>query len=235
MQNQAVSQNLPQSFVYLSDIAPSIQQDVRYACHHNFIGSPLPGYNKPVIILTNAAAQGLKAVQSELEVFGLALKVYDAYRPQKTVDEFVRWSNDHDDQRMKAEFYPNLEKEFIFDEGYISPKSTHTRGSTVDLTIIPVEAPKQLQWQPGDKLVSGALADGERWLDNSIDMGTGFDCFDDLSHTFNQNLTPEVRANRMLLRTLMEKHGFRGIKYEWWHFVLKDEPYPDTYFDFDIE
>jgi D-alanyl-D-alanine dipeptidase len=234
VQNQPVSSALPQGFGYLSDIVPSIQQDVRYACHHNFIGNPLPGYSKPIIVLTNAAALGLKAVQSELQAFGLGLKVYDAYRPQKTVDEFVRWSNDHDDQRMKAEFYPDLEKELILGEGYILPKSAHTRGSTVDLTIVPLETPIQLQWQPRDKLISGALAEGERWPDNSIDMGTGFDCFDELSHTFNPKIAPHVRANRILLRSLMEKHGFRGIKCEWWHFTLKDEPYPDTYFDFDV-
>ena len=235
MLEQPISSPLPLGFVYLSNIAPSIQQDVRYAYQHNFIGNPLPGYNKPVIILTEAAALALKDAQGELESFGLGLKIYDAYRPQKTVNEFVRWSNDHDDQRMKAEFYPHIAKENIFEEGYILPKSTHTRGSTVDLTIIPLGATKHALWQPGDMLVSGTLPEGERWPDNSIDMGTGFDCFDDLSHTFNPNLPTEVRANRMLLRTVMEKHGFRGIKCEWWHFVLKDEPYPDTYFDFEIE
>lgn len=233
---QALSspQTLPDGFVYLQDIDPTILQDVKYAGFHNFVGRPVRGYLAPVIIMTNAAALALKALQAELKPFNLTLKVYDAYRPQDAVDSWIAWAKDHSDQVMKAEFYPDINKEDVFDLGYVSSRSTHTRGSTVDLTIVPLPVPHQPTWKPGDALLDGRLPLGDRFPDNSIDMGTAFDCFDDLSHTLNPNVSAEVRANRLLLLTLMNKHGFRGIRTEWWHFTLIDEPFPDTYFNFPV-
>jgi len=228
------SESLPEGFVYLHHIDPTILTDLKYLTHHNFVGRPLPGYESSIVILTEPAALALQAAQKDANAFGLTLKIYDAFRPQETVNEFIRWAEDVDDQLMKAEFYPDINKADVFDLGYIAKRSTHSRGSTVDLTLVPLPAPDQPQWQPGDPILDARLPEGQRQLDNSIDMGTGFDCFDDLSHTFNPNLPTHVRANRMLLRTLMEKHGFRGITTEWWHFTLRDEPYPETYFDFPV-
>lgn len=228
------NQNLPDNFVYLHNVDPSILVELKYFTHHNFVGYPLPGYQNNCVILTTPAALALKAAQIEANAFGMTLKIYDAYRPQDTVDEFIRWAEDVTDQVMKSEFYPDINKADVFDLGYIMKRSTHSRGSTVDLTLVPLPVPPQPQWKPGDPLLDSRLPEGQRQSDNSIDMGTGFDCFDELSHPFNPNLPPQVRANRMLLRTLMEKHGFRGIRTEWWHFTLKDEPYPETYFNFPV-
>lgn len=228
-------QALPEEFVYLQHIDPTILQEVRYAGYHNFVGRPVPGYNTPVIIITEAAALALKAVQAELKPFHLTLKVYDAYRPQEAVDSWVKWAADPSDQLMKAEFYPRVNKKDVFELGYISPRSSHTRGSTVDLTIVPLPAPAQPTWKPGDPLLDGSLPQGQRFADNSIDMGTGFDYFGEPSHTHNPVFSPDVRANRLLLLSLMEKNGFKYYSKEWWHFTLVNEPYPDTYFNFPVE
>lgn len=231
----SISSLLPTEFVYLHDIDPTILQEVRYAKHHNFIGSPLPGYLHPLIILTLPAALALKAIQAEAKAFGLTLKVYDAYRPQETVDYFIKWAADTSDQRMKEEFYPDIDKKDLFDLGYLGKKSTHTRGSTVDLTLVPLPVPEQPIWTPGDPLIDGGLPYDQRFADNSLDMGTGFDYFGDLSHPLNPSLSPTIRAHRLLLMSLMDKHGFQGITTEWWHFTLREEPFPDTYFNFPIQ
>ncbi|MBS0271976.1 MAG: M15 family metallopeptidase [Proteobacteria bacterium] len=228
-------QTLPEGFVYLQDIDPTILQEVRYALHHNFVGRPILAYNAPIIITTEPVAFALKAVQKELQPFNLTLKVYDAYRPQDAVDSWILWAEDPDDQVMKAEFYPTIDKKDLFKEGYVGKRSSHTRGSAVDLTIVPLPVPTQPTWKPGDSILDGRLPKGQRFTDNSIDMGTGFDCLDEMSHTMNPTLPPEVRANRLLLKTLMEKHGFENYWKEWWHFGLIDEPYPDTYFNFPVE
>ncbi len=228
-------QALPEGFVYLQDIDATILQEVRYAGYHNFVGRPVPGYNAPVIILTEAAALALKAVQEELQRFQLTLKVYDAYRPQEAVDSFASWADDPSDQLMKIEFYPKVNKKEVFELGYIAKKSGHTRGSTVDLTLVPLPAPPQPTWKPGDPLRDGSLPKGDRFADNSIDMGTGFDYFGEAAHTHNPTFPPEVRANRLLLVSLMEKHGFKNYHREWWHFTLMNEPYPETYFNFPVE
>ncbi len=231
---QPASSSLPAHFVYLADIDPTIVQEVRYAMHHNFVGRPIVGYERPIIIMTEPAAIRLKRVQDSLRPFGLSLKVYDAYRPQRAVDAFLVWSQDPTDQVMKLEFYPAVDKSKIFEEGYLLAKSHHSQGSTVDLTIIPSPTPFQPPWKPGDAIIDGRSKD--RFPDNSIEMGTGFDCLDEMSHTFSNAVSAEARANRLLLRSLMESHGFKGIGCEWWHFVLKEEaPYPDTYFDFIIK
>ncbi len=227
-------QPLPEGFVYLADIDPTILEEVRYAGPHNFMGRPMPGYLAPVIILTEAAALALKAAQADVKPFGLTLKVYDAYRPQETVDSFITWAEDLTDQLTKAEFYPGVNKRDVFDLGYVSKKSSHTRGSTVDLTLVPLPVPPQPTWTPNDPSVDGRLPRGQRFADNSIDMGCGFDCFDELSHPQNPALPAEVRANRMLLSTLMVKHGFKPYDKEFWHFTLKDEPFPNTYFNFPV-
>ncbi|HUX78570.1 MAG TPA: M15 family metallopeptidase [Alphaproteobacteria bacterium] len=228
-------QPLPENFVYLQDIDPTILQEVRYALSHNFMGRPVTSYNSPIIIVTEAVALALKAVQEELKPFNLGLKVYDGYRPQDAVDAFAKWAEDPTDQLMKAEFYPNIDKKTLFEAGYIAKRSSHTRGSAVDLTIVPLPVPEQPTWEPGDPILDGRLPKDKRFPDNSIDMGTGFDCLDELSHTINPALPPEVRANRLLLKTLMEKHGFENYRKEWWHFGLRNERYPDTYFNFPVE
>lgn len=228
-------QTLPEGFVYLQDIDPTILQEIRYAGYHNFAGRPVPGYNAPVVIMTESAALGLKAVQEELMSFHLTLKIYDAYRPQDAVDSWIKWAEDLSDQLMKAEFYPRVNKKDVFDLGYMAKKSGHTRGSTVDLTIVPLPVPQQPTWKPGDLLMDGSLPQGQRFADNSMDMGTGFDYFGEPSHTHNPSFPPEVRANRLLLFSLMEKQGFKNYSKEWWHFTLANEPYPDTYFNFPIE
>lgn len=236
MHNQAVNtyQTLPEKFVYLKDLVPTVLEEVRYAGCHNFTGRPVPGYLSPCIILTEPAALSLKAVQSELLAFQLTLKIYDAYRPQDAVDSWIKWVEDPLDQLTKNEFYPTINKKNLFTEGYIAKRSSHTRGSAVDLTIVPLPVPQQPTWKPGDPVLDGRLPKGERFADNSIDMGTGFDCLDALSHTMNPVLSSYVRANRLLLKSLMEKHGFENYSKEWWHFGLVNEPYPDTYFNFPV-
>ena len=227
-------QSLPEGFVYLSDIDPTILQEVRYAGHHNFIGRPIAGYVAPVIITLDSIGVALKTIQAEIKPFNLTLKVYDAYRPQDAVDSFVKWAEDLSDQTMKAEFYPAIDKKDVFDLGYLGRRSAHTRGSAVDLTLVPLPVPNQPTWKLGDPSVDGRLPVGKRFADNSIDMGTSFDCLDELSHPYNPTLPPEVRANRLLLSTLMTKHGFIPYSKEWWHFNIKDEPYPETYFNFPV-
>lgn len=225
---------LPEGFVYVRDIDPTLLEDVRYASDHNFIGRPIPGYLAPVIIVTEPVARALKVVQSELRVFGLSLKIYDGYRPQMSVDYFGKWAEDPVDQLTKNEFYPALDKKNIFSSGYISRRSSHTRGSAVDLTIVPLPVPEQPTWKRGDPILDGRLPYGKRFADNSIDMGTGFDCLDVLSHTANPSHPHHVKANRLLLKSLMEKHGFENYSKEWWHFGFLNEPYPDTYFNFPV-
>jgi D-alanyl-D-alanine dipeptidase len=174
-------------------------------------------------------------VQKELEPFTLSLKIYDCYRPQQAIDHFVRWAKDIDNSKTKKEFYPTVDKRNLFRDGYIDSKSSHSRGSTVDLTIVPLPAPTQEKYILGQKLYECYLPLPKRFRDNSIDMGTGFDCFHELSHTANKNIGRQQKINRLLLKSLMEKHGFKNYDLEWWHYTLKNEPYPDTYFDFVIE
>lgn len=202
--------DLPQGFVYVQDLVPTIKLDMRYATSHNFVGRPIAGYIRPKAILTGPAAAALAKVQAELQPFGLGLKIFDAYRPQRAVDDFYRWSHDTADTKMKREFYPHLSKGKLFQEKYILTKSGHSRGSTVDLTII-------------------SLKDGRE-----LDMGSGFDLFGSESWPDYPGLPASQRAHRLLLRALMEKHGFAPYFSEWWHFTLKNEPYPETYFDFPV-
>lgn len=224
---------LPQGFVRLRDLAPDIAQEMRYAGPHNFIGRPIDGYLAPECILTRPAAEAVIRVQQELVRSGLAVKIYDCYRPARAVADFVAWSKTPD-QAMKAEFYPNVDKKDFFRLGYVAEKSSHSRGSTVDLSIIPLPAPAQPAYVPGQKLTSCFAPRGERFPDNSIDMGTGYDCFDPLSHPGNAAVGTVPYHHRQLLRALMEKNGFAPYDEEWWHFTLKDEPFPATFFDFPV-
>lgn len=225
----------PDTFVDITEVIPDVVLEIRYYGEHNFLGTRVDGYLAPKCILTRAAAQALAGVQNDLRPFSLSLKIYDCFRPQRAVDHFVRWAKDVDDTKTKQEFYPAVDKRNLFRDGFIASRSGHSRGSTVDLTIVPVPVPPQPVFVLGQPLVACTLPVGKRFPDNSIDMGTGFDCFDELSHPANPKMGLRQRLNRLLLRTLMEKHGFRPYDKEWWHFTLANEPYPDTYFNFPVK
>ncbi|MQA89987.1 MAG: D-alanyl-D-alanine dipeptidase, partial [Gemmatimonas sp.] len=212
----------------------TIVVEARYYGSHNFIGRQIAGYDAPLCLLTHEAATALARVQAELRPFGVGLKTYDCYRPQRAVDDFAAWASDTADTTMKAEFYPAVEKRNLFRDGYIAERSGHSRGSTVDLTIVPLPAPAQREYQEGEPLVDCRRPVGERFPDNSLDMGTGYDCFDPLSHTANPGIGPKARRNRLLLKAVMERHGFSNYAQEWWHFTLADEPHPETYFDLPV-
>ena len=197
-------------FLELKKEIPSIELDIRYYGSNNFIGKPIDGYLAPKAILSKEATLALKKVQKELKTFSLGLKIFDAYRPQKAVDHFVRWGKDLADIKMKDTFYPNVKKKNLFKEGYIAKHSGHSRGSTVDVTMIDLNSKTEL------------------------DMGSSFDLFGKLSWVAYKNITAQQRANRMLLHTIMLKHGFKSYAQEWWHFTLKNEPYKE-YFDFNVE
>lgn len=225
----------PEGFVDIKEVIPSVILDIRYFTPHNFVGDRIDGYNAPRCIITKKAAYALLNVQRELERFNLSLKIYDCYRPQRAVSHFVRWAKDIKDTKTREEFYPTVDKRNLFKDGYIAERSSHSRGSTVDLTIVPVPVPEQEEYKQGQKLYPCFLAADKRFRDSSIDMGTGFDCFHELSHTANPKIGTQQRANRLLLKNLMERYGFQNYSLEWWHYTLKDEPFPDTYFDFTIE
>lgn len=224
----------PKEFVALSDVDPTILHDIRYVTPHNFTGERVDGYRKPMCILTEDAARALKKAQRAFRRDGYSLKVYDCYRPQRAVDQFVTWAEDLDDQRMKDEFYPRVDKSRLFEDGYIAARSGHSRGSVVDLTLVELPAGNTRPYEPGEPLVDCAAPQDERFPDNSIDMATGYDCFDTLSHTLDDRVEGEQRANRLQLKDGLEAAGFVNYAYEWWHFGLADEPFPDTYFDFPV-
>ena len=197
-------------FVLITDVIPDCILEIRYYSTYNFVGTRIDGYEEPLAYLTKEAAAALKEVSDELLTKGYRLKIYDAYRPQKAVDHFVRWSKDIDDTAMKEYFYPDLDKSVLFDQMYIMEYSGHSRGSTVDLTLFDMKTEKE------------------------ADMGGTFDFFGELSHPDYTEITDEQYANRMLLRDVMVKHGFKPLESEWWHFTLEDEPFPDTYFNFPV-
>jgi len=205
------TQTLPKNFVYLTDVDASIASELRYISNNNFIGKPIDGYINNTVIVSKPTALSLKKVQERLVQFNLSLKVFDAYRPQQAVDHFVRWAKVLNDTLMKQQYYPEVPKNKLFKLGYIAAKSGHTRGSTVDLTIIDLTSKKEL------------------------DMGSPYDYFGRASHPMQNNLTSIQRANRLLLRNLMLSNGFIPYENEWWHFTLKNEPFPKTYFNFPIK
>ena len=199
-------------FVVLNEYMPNAKFDIRYYSEYNFVGERINGYEAPLALLTREAAEALREVNDELAEKNLTLKIYDAYRPQRAVNHFVKWSKNLKDTKMKKYFYPDKNKRVLFKEGYISRKSGHSRGSTVDLTLYDLSN------------------------DIDVDMGGTFDYFGERSHTNYKHLTQEQHDNRMLLKgDIMLKHGFKSISTEWWHFTLKNEPYPNTYFDFPVK
>ena len=200
----------PSGFVLLADYVPHIVQEIRYYSTYNFIGERIDGYEEPCALLSIEAARALKAVSGEAFVQGYRLKVFDAYRPARAVKQFVLWGIEDQDIRMKPYFYPELEKQELFAKGYIARQSGHSRGSTVDLTLLDMQTGKEL------------------------DMGSPFDLFSEVSHPDYQGVTAEQYENRTLLQHLMLRSGFRPIDCEWWHFCLENEPYPDTYFNFPV-
>ena len=224
----------PKDFVALRTVDPTILQEMRYFTPHNFVGERIDGYDQPICILTRPAAEALHKAQLKLLRRGYTLKVYDCYRPQRAVNHFVRWAEDLDDQAMKGEFYPNVDKTRLFEDGYIAEKSGHSRGSTMDLTIVRLPARPTRPYHPGEPLVPCYAPKDERFPDNSVDMGTGFDCFDTLAHTLDPRVQGVQRANRLLLKSTLEGLGFVNLAEEWWHYTYKPEPYPDTYFDFPV-
>ena len=197
-------------FVLVSEAVPDAILEIRYYSTYNFVGDRIDGYEEPLAFLTKEAAAALKEVSDELVSKGYRLKIYDAYRPQKAVTHFMNWALDPDDVRMKEYFYPELEKDVLFPQGYIAEHSGHSRGSTVDLTLFDMTTEKE------------------------VDMGGTFDYFGELSHPDYTDITDEQYANRMILREAMLAHGFKPLVEEWWHFTLEDEPYPDTYFTFPV-
>jgi D-alanyl-D-alanine dipeptidase len=203
---RAPAQDADPHFVALAQVDASIGQEIRYAGSANFVGAPIDGYERAVCLLTEPAAQALAAVQRDLRAAGLGLRVYDCYRPQRAVDHFMRWASDLGDQRTKASFYPSVAKQELIARGYIAERSGHSRGSTVDLTLVG--------------------ADGA-----PLEMGTPFDLFDERSHTDSLEVPDAARANRETLRAAMQRRGFRNLAVEWWHFTLEGEPYPERGFD----
>jgi zinc D-Ala-D-Ala dipeptidase len=208
---------LPKGFVYLKD--PRMLYIMSYASPANFVGQVVDGYHEKICIISEPAAVALIAVQDALDKLqkDYRLKIFDTYRPTSAVDHFSRWAADANDQKMKAEYYPDLNKADLFELKYIAEKSSHSRGSTVDLTITVEKDPKS------------------KAPDQELDMGTAFDFFDDRSHTANPTISAVAKANRALLKDLMEAQGFENYKLEWWHYTLKNEPFPDTYFNFDVK
>jgi D-alanyl-D-alanine dipeptidase len=220
---------LPAGFVDLAEVAPDVVVDMRYAGADNFLGRPARGYGAARCLLTKEAARALAAVQRELTAFGVGLKVYDCYRPQRAVDDFVAWSR-APGPATNPRHNPAVPKSELFRRGYIAERSGHSRGSTVDLTLVPAVAPRPAAAPPPDC----RTLDGGQAPDGSLNMGTTFDCFDERAHPADAGVSPEARRNRLLLRIAMEKHGFVPYAQEWWHFTLANEPFAKTSFDFEI-
>ena len=197
-------------FVILADYVPHMVQEIRYHSTYNFIGERIDGYEEPCALATLEAARALKSAANEFFVMGYKLKIFDAYRPARAVRHFVLWGIEDMDLRMKEYFYPDLEKQALFAEGYIAKQSSHSRGSAVDLTLLDMKTGKE------------------------VDMGSPFDFFGEISHPDCRAVTEEQYRSRMLLQKVMKRNGFLPYECEWWHFVLADEPYPDTYFDFPL-
>ncbi|WP_431134991.1 M15 family metallopeptidase [Psychroserpens mesophilus] len=202
---------LPEGFVYAKNVIPDLNVELRYYTTHNFVGDTIDGYKANSLIITKETAEALKKVQHDLQQQNLCLKVYDGYRPQRAVNHFMRWAKDLNDTINKQQFYPDVEKRYLFQEEYIATRSGHSRGSTLDLTII-----------------NGITSE-------PLDMGSPYDFFGKKSWVNHEDLTEIQKANRRLLQEVMLKHNFRNYAKEWWHFTLRWEPFPDTYFDFEIE
>lgn len=197
-------------FVVLTDVVPDVILEIRYHSSFNFVGARVDGYEEPVALVTKEAAEALRRVSDNLKEKGYRLKIYDTYRPQTAVNHFERWARDLTDTLTKAYFYPDLDKSVLFDMGFIAHRSGHSRGSTIDLTLFDMATGKE------------------------VDMGGVFDYFGDRSHDNFPDLTPEQKRNRQILNEAMFAEGFKTIEEEWWHYTLKNEPYPNTYFTFPV-
>jgi zinc D-Ala-D-Ala dipeptidase len=225
----------PPGFVDLSEVDPTIQTDVRYAGSHNFVGRPINGYLEPRCLLTQQAAEALHRVQQSARAQGYTLKVYDCYRPSRAGEDFAAWAASPDDEPTKAEFFPDLTKHALFTDGFVGGGQTsHSGGSSVDLTLVPLDAPSPRPYVPGEPLVPCTAPAGQRFPDNSADMGTGFDCFDPRSHTLDERITGAAREHRLLLKQLMTDAGFVNYRNEWWHYDFVHDPHPNTYYDFPV-
>ena len=225
---------MPDTFVALKDVDPTILQSVHYGTPHNFTGAVVPGYTPTTgIYCTRLAAERLKNVQEHVNKQGYTLVVYDGYRPQRAVDSFKTWTLAPDQPTSKAQYYPTVDKKEMFNLGYLAKKSSHSRGSTFDLTLIPTA-----QSLTPPKPTTRTLTSGEviPYLDdNTLDMGTSFDLFHEASHHESSLVSKQALANRAILLTAMSLENFRDLYEEWWHYTLADEPYPDTYFNFVVE
>jgi D-alanyl-D-alanine dipeptidase len=206
----AQAETRPANFVDTTAVVPGLVVDMRYAGSHNFVGEPITGYAQPVCLLAREAAQALALVQSDLSARGLGLKVFDCYRPKRAVAHFVRWAQDAADVRRKAEFYPNVDKRNLFRLGYIASRSGHSRGATVDLTLVDRGGTER-------------------------DMGTPFDLFSPKSWPSDTSVSAQARENRAILASAMGRRGFRPYNKEWWHFTLRAEPFPQRFFDFPVQ
>lgn len=198
-------------FVVLTDVVPDVILEIRYYSTYNFVGARVDGYEEPIALITKEAAAALKKVSDDVMKQGYRLKIYDVYRPQIAVDHFARWARNYSDTLTKHAFYPDKDKRVLFKEGYIAYHSGHTRGSTVDLTLVDEKTGKD------------------------VDMGSPFDMLSDISHPSSPNVTEQQKKNRMMLRDMMVKGGFKPMSTEWWHFTLVNEPFPDTYFTFPVK
>ncbi|CAF2667190.1 unnamed protein product [Rotaria sp. Silwood2] len=231
----SVCEKLPSGFVYLHNIIPDIQVSLRYASEENFMGCVINGYYSNVSIVTEVAALALKQAQQLAKENGYELVIYDSYRPQKSVNHFIKWSEDTNvTQTKKDHYYPRINKEDTFKLQYIAKRSGHTRGSTVDLTIIPIGECLLNPLVP----IKRILNDNSTILfldDGTVDMGSSFDLLDEASHINSTLVNENHQQMRMMLKGIMEKAGFIVYEKEWWHYTLKNEPFPDTYFDFDVK
>lgn len=211
-QSPVVKKNsLPGGFVYLDEVIPTAQYEIRYYSENNFTGTRVDGYKAPLAIFSRTAAAALKKVSEDLEQKGYILRIYDAYRPQQAVNHFVRWSQDAADLKMKPQYYPKLDKRNLFKLGFIAKKSGHSRGSTIDLTL------------------------AQKSTGKLVDMGSPYDFFGEISYYNTTLISSTQHANRKILKDAMTKHGFKPYAKEWWHFTLIKEPYPKQYFNFKVE
>lgn len=206
----AVASNGKSGFVDIRALIPDLVVEMRYAGRENFVGRPIDGYEAPVCLLTQEAAAALVQIRQQLAASGLGLKVFDCYRPARAVADFAKWARDPKDQARKADYYPNVDKSRLFELGYIAERSGHSRGSTLDVTLVDLRT------------------------NTEVDMGSSYDLFDTRSWSTDQTVSPTQRENRMKLQSVMTAHGFRPLAEEWWHFTLNAEPYPETYFDFPV-
>jgi len=223
----------PRGFVYLRDIDPTIVQDIRYAGSHNFVGRPIKGYLAAECVLSASAANALALAQKKLAEKKLSLIVWDCYRPMRAVADFLAWSKGPTHADMKAEFYPRTDKAKLFALGYLAIRSAHSRGSAVDLGVVPSGVSSAPPPDPSQPLKPCTAPKGERFEDGTIDLGTGYDCLDVLANASSALVGSVARANRQALKSTMREAGFRSYAREWWHFQLIDAPFTDG-FDFEV-